>query len=559
MSRAIRLACVALATVALAGCLEVPAGAGLVASQPGQLPVRPATPFSDSLRCLDTLLGVQRTQGSQFRRAEVSVGLIPDATGRLNPGLRDMLISAVNRASMTSQRFIAIEVLDLAQFTPSYMSQGGVPGVAIGLPDTPIGGLQIVGSLSQADRGVQASNAEAGLAQRDSIFGVSLTGDLSTVGVDLRLVRVNDRAVLATTSNALVLQNRNFGWNAEFRIGSYGINLGYSVDRREGPHQAVRTLLEIAVVELLGQYAQLPYFHCLSIGRDNPEVRRQTLAWYQEMSATERDAFVRRRLADVGFTDVPPAPASLSAFLVDFQNAVGLSPNGTLDFETFHRLATVSLRPGEVPAPVRPDRQGPQRRTIAVDVVQVTGEGVDTARLALELSVAPAGHVLCYYRDDQGTIVQLFPNDVNGDSPITVDEPLHLPASPRGRAEYAIMPTLGPGFGQVGFLCFNSADPLLLRLPTALRTGSFQPVALRSFEEILQAVRTVGGPDVGHVLTTRATPAGRWVRTGPQPEDGNLAPRPRPPEADRPGGRAPLASGRPAPPPPPTSASGAAR
>src|SRR3990172_7307540 len=81
--RALLLAFVA----ALVGC-QTPGGhEAYVKSQPRPEPVRTITSFSNALQCMDGLLLAHGVRGYGI----TSVG-IPDATGQISTGTRDMLI-----------------------------------------------------------------------------------------------------------------------------------------------------------------------------------------------------------------------------------------------------------------------------------------------------------------------------------------------------------------------------------------------------------------------------------------------------------------------------------
>ena len=86
------------ALLLLAGC-ATPEQAPEIA-QPKTLPVRNLTSFSDSLRYMDALLAQFGVQDLVI----TSAGL-PDATGEISTGTKDMLISTISRMSVRSGAF----------------------------------------------------------------------------------------------------------------------------------------------------------------------------------------------------------------------------------------------------------------------------------------------------------------------------------------------------------------------------------------------------------------------------------------------------------------------
>src|SRR6478735_4874833 len=74
----------------LPACSRISPDAALIVSQPNMDPMRPATPYSVALRCIHDLIG---TAGGP--PITLTIGSVPDSTGRITPGLRDMITSAV--------------------------------------------------------------------------------------------------------------------------------------------------------------------------------------------------------------------------------------------------------------------------------------------------------------------------------------------------------------------------------------------------------------------------------------------------------------------------------
>jgi hypothetical protein len=508
--------------LALAGCDRLDADAAMVAAQPARMPVRAATPFSGALACVNRLLIAQAPPArvdqwpEQLQTVPVSVGIVPDATGRINPGLRDMITTALATVTANTGRYALAEALDINSVAAA--SRPGEPllgGSTVGMQVGPeiLQGLQIVGSLSQADRGVQAQNAEAGLGFSENIFGISMNGDVSTVAVDLRLVHLGSRLVRTNAANSLVLRNSARAVNASFRIGSVGLNAEYSLERREGPHQAVRTLIELSVAEMIGKHASVDYWTCLQPGQDAPDVRQRTANAWRDMTPSARDAYVRARLPALGIA-LPAPPAGYQRSLAEFQAGRSLPATGVLDYETYHALVTAGV-PADQPLPaglpaVPP--AGPPRLSIRVAENAVAPGDGRSPTLSFEVASDRLGYLHCYYRDEAGRILQLLSNQPTPPR-IAPDQPRTIP--PRDTvgavAPFLIRPArLTP---EVGFLCLVAPEPgLAERLPPALRAPQFREVPVRSFEDLAAAYQALAPGQVGFLITTRGQPAGHWAR-----------------------------------------------
>jgi Curli production assembly/transport component CsgG len=269
-----RIAAAALFPVlVLAGCAQVSSENGLAAAQPSAEPVPQLTRFSGALTCLRRQLAKVPGQ-SQF----ITAGNIPDATTKItHGGIRDMVSAAVFSATNGTSRYIPVEAATVS----------GVAGVSLGTiasqlglvfgpstdprsgPPLPVNAvlirksMQITGALSQADRAVEQSDLRGGLGIGDQSVGASATSEYGAVTLDLRLVDVQTGVILQTASNVLVVRNSGRAANVALKIASLGVSFDASFDRREGPHQAVRTLVDLSVLELLGRQARVPFSKCL--------------------------------------------------------------------------------------------------------------------------------------------------------------------------------------------------------------------------------------------------------------------------------------------------------
>src|SRR5579859_7102762 len=90
----LRRVCLALA-LGLMGCQPNPETAQ-IAAQPQTAPARTITSFNDALRCMDELFLAQGKKDIYITSAG-----IPDATGMVAAGTKEMLITAISKMSAT--------------------------------------------------------------------------------------------------------------------------------------------------------------------------------------------------------------------------------------------------------------------------------------------------------------------------------------------------------------------------------------------------------------------------------------------------------------------------
>ena len=131
--------------------------------------------------------------------------------------------------------------------------------------------------------------------------------------------------------------------------------MSVSLDKSEGFHQAVRSLVELSTIEVLGKLTHVPYWECLSIEATNPNFRAEAREWFDTMGESERQSFVRSALARAGYLGAAEdgSGAKLTDAMARYQAENDLVPNGHLDFDLYYRLlASDSRRPGQARAPV---------------------------------------------------------------------------------------------------------------------------------------------------------------------------------------------------------------
>jgi curli biogenesis system outer membrane secretion channel CsgG len=374
--------------LALSACGQVTPETVLVAAQPAADPVRPLTPYSEALRCIN-----QQIRTATGHAVTLTVGSVPDATGRITPGLRDMVTSAAAEVTAGGQRFDLTEVAVVPDLGFNYAGIRPHPGGAlIGIGQIRLNnGLQLIGSLTQADRGNQSSNIAVGGSYQNNNIDAAKTDDISTLALDLRLVDItNGLSIVNTTRSMLAVQTRGSSANAAMTIGSFGLSFSYSLTRQEGAHQAVRTLIELSVAELLGQAARVPYWVCLKVDRRNPAVVERIARWFTAMTPAGREQDVRERLRSAGY-QITAAPGSAADAIVAFQRANSLVPSGRADFETYAQLV-MALMPSDVLAnPLPKDPPPPSMTPLPTPAAALTGAAPSVPQLRHDAPVRTIG------------------------------------------------------------------------------------------------------------------------------------------------------------------------
>lgn len=241
----------------LAAC-DVPSPAAIRdLAEPDAAPMRTVTSFTAALACLDEKLAAARRP-----RILLSSSEITDFTRSVAVSADDMLVNAISQMNRRSGTYV---FLDQAR-----TRKDGMVDLVIARPGRePRPALYIRGAISQHDTDVLRRQIDVlGPAEGGREAGLSTLGGgfvASVVAVDLHLVRYPSRQVIpgSSVSNSIVI-TRRFGSAAlTGTIQADLPGLRFRVDRMESPARAVRNLIELGVIELLGRHSGVAYTECL--------------------------------------------------------------------------------------------------------------------------------------------------------------------------------------------------------------------------------------------------------------------------------------------------------
>ena len=351
MVRLVRIWFLVMICALVVACDEAPALLAPDVAQPVTRPARNFTSFDGALRCMDRLL----TQSKRPTVLLSSTG-IADHTRRINVAGDDMLINALVRMTRNSKSYIFLD-------QGLVSAQGLIDLLVVQKTDTPRPSYYVRGAISQLDSGVVVDDMTISLDRASgSASGVQTTqienkNQISVVSVDLHLVGFPSRRVVpgASVANSMVVQHRNRGFESYGLISMTGVDLELQVDRLESTGQAVRNLIEVSLIELIGKHSGVPYWTCLSDPNTNAQKNSDAENSYAAMAPADRIKIAQQRLKQLGlFTGQVTGviDPTTRAALADFQARENLLVSGVVDFDTFARLDE-RIKKGAAPMPVR--------------------------------------------------------------------------------------------------------------------------------------------------------------------------------------------------------------
>ncbi|MGE0797045.1 MAG: DUF4384 domain-containing protein [Lautropia sp.] len=526
-----------LAAAALAGCSTVAVKGDAdrrfeeARKGPAAAPYQSITSFSPALRCMDNMMidyGV--------RDISMLVEDILDQTKKVNAGTRDMLISAMSEMTRRSRavRVVAfgkdsgniISFLDAAQRQSAYQT---VPQ------------FDIKGSVTQWDENVVKTQKDAGLGFQPFVnFGASGDAAASVLGLDLSMLTTEDMSVLpgVTSRNSVVIYKQGKGFDGDAAYKKFGISFSMTFNKSEGQSQALRGLVELATIELMGKLTKVPYWKCLGADPESDEIKLEQSDWYYAMATTPGNlvAYFQNQMRVRRFYDGPVDgnfnPA-IDEAITNLRSRLGMSAEPAIEqglFTAYLNADVRTLTPPEQPARFAEAAADPAANPAVADATTATPAAgaaggapgaaggapgslppgapagsqlvaLDPLRLAvsaggkrsfnrgelvdLQVATSRGAYVYCYLQDESRKVARIFPNRFASDGYVTADRPLQLPGDMRFQ-----LVMNGKGVTET-VACLATAGDVSAQLPREAFGTDFEPLPVASLDQIRRSFMRV--------------------------------------------------------------------
>jgi hypothetical protein len=461
-----------------------------VRAGPEAPPFRSITGFSAGLRCMDNLL-IEHG----IRDVSMLVEDIFDQTKKVNAGTRDMLITAVSDMTRRS-RAIRINAFGRdATNVISYLAQAQRQSPYDVIPQ-----FDIKGSVSQFDEQVIRNTQDLGASFRPFLnLGVSRDAATNILGLDLSVLSTADMSVLSgvTSRNSVVILKAGKGFDADAAYHKLGVSFSMSLSRSEGQSQALRGLVELASIELMGKLTKTPYWRCLGAdAENNEEIKLEISDWYFSMARTriELVAYFQQQMRRRGYYDGPldgQFNPAIDEAIANYREAIGMSKEPVIDEALFKAYLNTDQTKVPRPAqPVRfvkaaPDAAPPGAPAAGVAAMRFAAPvAANTAKLAagepIALLLQPQAdrHVYCYLQDENARITRFYPNRFAKDSLVATSKPVTLP----GPMRFAL--TMNSKGAPETVACFATLRDVSTQLPQAALGVDFEPLQVASLDQL---------------------------------------------------------------------------
>lgn len=464
----------------LAGCAAVDAKretvekTQVVKKGPETPPHRAITSFSAGLRCMDDLMifyGV--------KDLSMLVEDLVDNTKKVNAGSKDMLISAMSEMTKRSRAVRLVAFGNDSGNLVGFLTNAEQKNQYAAVPQ-----YDVRGSISQLDESLVQKQAEGAINIGPIGGGVAKTATSAMLALDLSVLTTADFSIVpgVTARNAVIVFKEGRGADAEVEYKKFGISYGMTVTKAEGQSQALRTLIELATIELMGKLTRTPYWKCLGATVDNDEIRNEVSDWYYVLSDTkELTPYMQKQLRVRGYYAGAIDGQQNADYVQAVANArgeLGLAPSGEVDlpfFTAFLNSYEKARTPVAAPAPAA--------APISIQVSSANGatKFKRGEQISLTLKASRDAHVYCYLQDETRKIQRFYPNRFQKDSLVPAAKPVQIP----GRMRFQLVAN-DKGLKET-VACFATDRDVLAALPTTVSGTDFESLPVGSIEQIRAA------------------------------------------------------------------------
>lgn len=461
-----------------------------IAASPSVEPTRTRTSFSDALTCMDGLLtDVRVRQPTLMTTAEIR-----DPTKKLGVGGREMIDAALLSMSETNNILNVLRydfLFTTGDGGSAFLPPGATP------PDQERPDFGVTGAISQLDSSALSGQVQGGLSVGESFaVGAGVTEEASVLGIDLQLVNMWTGRIIDHAQNSIVLVTSDRGADVDGTIGKFGGFFEFAFANETGGGQAMRTLVDLSMIELIGELFQVPYWTCLSLDTTAPEIRNRIRSWWVQMSPTERRDYITNALVKTGYL----APdGDLGEAIARFQAENDLPATGRPTFEVYAALIELAAiggafsiaefdeEPTGIPAPAAEDFSV----LVNGEELPATATEANPNRIPVRytVSISQSAYLNCWLQMQDGRVTQLYPNPYQPAAYLLSRKAIHIPDDTAGQFMTVVYDVESDGPLIVG--CAASTIDPSTRLPSEIANAeAFHVLRDTTLDDVMAAYRT---------------------------------------------------------------------
>jgi len=295
-------------------------------------PYKRITDYSDALKKLGAMIDVYGVIEQDVLVIQAKPVTNRSACKNLPMDITDMIESAVNKIGGKVR---------CALYHPSYIQGELITGsktIGRQLPELVIDGAitECDENLDTKSHGVDADLMLDGDPKADIGGGYNKSLTYSNLALDLHLMEYATQTLIPNkqTSIAVKVWNLQKSYNFGFQINGSGLGIDGQRKVVQGKHDAVRILVELSLLQLIGKYLELPYWRCLEGAEEDTDVIGMLNQQFSHAPPEKRVSVIQTLLLRHGYR---------------------LSASGQLDPATVNAIKEVAARSGgQAPAEISP-------------------------------------------------------------------------------------------------------------------------------------------------------------------------------------------------------------
>ncbi|WP_370627586.1 DUF4384 domain-containing protein [Comamonas sp. Y33R10-2] len=484
-----------------------------IMNRPVARPVRSISSFSESLSCMDHML-----RAAELPTTLISSKQFPDFSGKVPVAVKDMVVTSLSQMSHLSNafRYVDYEVDIARQDTVQNLTTILLNNNQMQLQRP---ALYVSGAIAFVDQNVASLRNTAGISGERVDLGYSKSNTATVVALEAHLGDFRTRTIIPglDSANEVVIGGAGDGVDLAGRIGTYGVRFNVGRDYAMGTGGALRTLVDLAMIELVGKWARVPYWQCLMLDQTNPHFQRQMRDWFDASGSDGQLKLVRSSLISRGYLGADQASLSANApvlreALARFQADRGVTVSGVINFPTYEAALRnfVGLNPDGSLTRIGWSNDAVGPATVAqtpswainLQVENPQPAGLRPAfsegeQIFLSATVTKASHLYCYYVDTAGAVTRLLPNALQSSTLVSAEQAVRIPD----------WMSANPGFildagkpGNEGVICIATDTDVMPSLPTQMQGPALTVMKdVRGTQGVLDQFRQV--LDAGRLTT----------------------------------------------------------
>lgn len=231
---------------------------------------------------------------------------ILDATNLSNPLVGSEIPGDITEMVRTAVNRIGARIV-YVPYHPDYLIAQAQLGAKFGvtMPD-----FLITGALTEFDRALSGAGRSNSLSlsfgggRGETNIGADFkrTAIFSALALDLNLVSFGTQQMVPRVQSSNVIKVLNLSTEDNASLGFYGDSFGFKLEGKylQGRHSAIRTLVDLSVLELVGKATNTPYWRCIPGGTPDPVVLDNMRAAFDGLTPPLRTGLVQVMLRKYG-------------------------------------------------------------------------------------------------------------------------------------------------------------------------------------------------------------------------------------------------------------------